>query len=209
MELEQLIVSLILKINTIFLHTDYKLAAVIFHKVLQILSTAQRYYPRNFGNNIAIFNCFYFYGDFKSENQELINFMNLKELADYVACMTTRYYFYRHWPAVVCEIYDEQNRELRCKEIKAFKKICLFFQDCNEYFQNSFRQAIHLRLCMDPKVHLYYDIVMVQVSEIKLIMLIDRQDVEKYKKAKARLAKENPHLKRMLYNKCTVCTKKT
>jgi hypothetical protein len=48
------------------------------------------------------------------------------------------------------------------------------------------------------------------VSEIKLIMLIDRQDVEKYKEAKAKLAKEKPNLKRMLYdNKCTVCTKKT
>jgi len=201
MELEELIVLFILKINSIFLLKNCETAAAAFETVTHIVIIVKKYYPTIFGRKKCLFNCFYSTAYFKTltktNDQAIRKIYNLKELTEFVACSHVRYYFYFHWMRLMTEIYDANNRELRIEEMDAFKKICLFIEDCDTYYNRVVLQVIHLRLCQNIEKHFYYDRMAIEIGNVQLVRVLDSNNVEEFDKKKLKLLKKFPEVARM------------
>ena len=196
MELEELIVQFILRVHAIFLLDDYDEAFDEFEGALTVVTLVQNFYPRVFGRPIRYFNVYYSNEQRPRTSKDFKGNRKFKELVCFMACNATRFHFYRYWPALLSEIYDEQNRELRLKEIDSFKKICLFFQDVSEYYTKCRLQVIHMKRCSNPLRHSKADWNAMTVAELKIIVLIDKTAVERFKKERAKLFKERPEVKK-------------
>jgi hypothetical protein len=199
MELEELIVLFILKINSIFILKDYRVASDCFDSAAKAVAVITKYYPRLFGEIQGDFNCFYLHCD-RPFGSQIKNRAKFQELTCFVACTTTKFYFYKGWIQVLSDIYDEQNRELRCEEIESFKRICLFFRECSIFYNKVIYQVIHLKYCKNaknPMIHFQADVVKIAIAKVKLILLLDIKDVEKFKRKRKELLKKVPCIRYM------------
>jgi hypothetical protein len=95
------------------------------------------------------------------------------------------------------EIYDANNRELRIEEMDAFKKICLFIEDCDTYYNRVVLQVIHLRLCQNIEKHFYYDRMAIEIANVQLVRVLDSNNVEEFDKKKLKLLKKFPRVAKM------------
>ena len=156
MELSELVVILIFKINRAFdLENDgnEERAIALFNAIVRMLSVIQMSCPEDIVCDLRQFSVFFKLPVKKSIFKNPQGARLHPCFPTFYATRNVRAYFESDWEKLCTEIADLDNRRCLKDGFKCFKRIYKFFTNSAELFYKKFDEGVHFQICGALEVH--------------------------------------------------------
>lgn len=159
MDLSELIILFILRINKVFIvgYAGYEeQAATLFDNILVILEGFHIRQSGHIGITITRFTVFEKTPSARlklSGKPESEQSGQEPEIGSVYAARSALNFFEKKWAKFCNSIIDFEKLTCRKKGLQCFIDICYFFNDCSLYYQHCYAESVHISICKNPSNH--------------------------------------------------------
>jgi len=160
MELAQLLIILVLRINKVFVlgySKREKEASKLFRSILLLFDLCYNRQSEKIGRSIDLFSVFIEYPtDKKLTTLEKVR--EFEDLGSFYAARCALNFFEEKWVRLCNSLFDLKNSKCLKSEEECFQRLYSFFEKCSIHYYDCYQKAFHLRECKMTKNHSELDL---------------------------------------------------